>query len=138
MTKAKQRLSDGTAAELRTVIKPGDVIYCILRSVSRSGMRRSISLIKVDSRGHVHHLDGRVAELLGYPTGENGIIIRGVGMDMGASLVYDLSLALYGGKNSYPCLGDRCPAADHVNDRRSPRGRGVRHHDGYALRHRWL
>jgi hypothetical protein len=127
---------------LRKIFKPGDTVRVILRHVSRSGMSRSISVIQVKRGGETREWDMLVATALGEKIDRThgGIKVGGCGMDMGSALVYDLSQTLYGGKRGYPCQGDRCPSNVHSNDPHSPRGKGqrIRHHDGYALTHRWL
>lgn len=123
-------------AELRKIVRPGDTLQTILRHVSRSGMSREISVTK-----NGRDLDSLVARALDMKIGPNyGLKIGGCGMDMGFALVYNLSSALYGYGNprGYACQGDRCPSNSHVNDRNAPRGKGVRHHDGYAVSQRWL
>lgn len=128
---------------LREIVKPGDTLYTILRHVSRSGMSRSISVEKINGRGKIFQLDYLIADALGMridERGREGLKIGGCGMDMGFHVVYTLSDALYGYGNprGYRCLGDRCPSNSHVNDHTAPRGKGVRHSDGYAVSHRWL
>lgn len=76
-------------------------VYCVLRSVAKSGMSRVIHLFCVNREsGNLMHLSNRYALAMDYtvkPTdcGE-GIHVSGCGMDMGFHLVYCLSSALYG------------------------------------------
>lgn len=138
----KQEREANATKRLREIVKPGDELYTITRHVSASGMQRTISVVKIDGRGRVFHLDGLLADALDMRSDDRreGLKIGGAGMDMGFAIVYRLSDLLYGSssKRGYACLGDRCPSNTHVNDHTSPRGRGVRHHDGYAIGHRWL
>jgi hypothetical protein len=121
-------------AELRELIKPGDTLYTILRSVSRSGMSRTISVVYITKDGETRQLDYSTHILTGLPLAKgDGVKIGGCGMDMGFAIVYDLSRVLYG--DGYECLGDRCPSADHVNHK-NPMPHI--HTDGYAIKHRWL
>jgi hypothetical protein len=144
MTKAEEKAAEQKAAvrELRKIVKPGDTLHTILRHVSRSGMSRSISVVKVDKRGGIRQLDYLVAIALDRKVDDHreGIKIGGAGMDMGFALVYEISAKLYGYGNprGYRCLGDRCPSNSHVNDRNAPSGKDVRHKDGYAISHRWM
>ena len=113
-------------------IKPGDTINTILRHVSRSGMSRSISLLKGDE-----DITYFAAALMGdkIDSKHGGIKIGGCGMDMGFALVYNLSATLF--PDGFNCIGERCPSNDHANGDRnySPH----RHSEGgYALRQRWL
>jgi hypothetical protein len=141
MTKAQDQERDDAIKRLREEIKPGETLQTILRHVSSSGMSRSISIIQI-KRGSTFDWTWLVARAIGEKIDQkhDGIKIQGAGMDMGFELVYRLSMALYGGKRGYPCLGDKCPSNVHVNDRDAPRGKGkgIRHSDGYALSHRWL
>ena len=141
MTKAQKQEQQEAINTLREEIKPGQTLHTILRHASRSGMSRSISIVQIKG-GRTYDWSYLVAKAIGEKIDQNhdGIKIGGCGMDMGFELVYRLSYALYGGKRGYPCLGDKCPAADHVNDHTAPRGRGkgIRHNDGYAISHRWL
>lgn len=138
--------------ELREILKPGDTLYTILRSVSRSGMNRRISVVKLDGESQFH-LDVLAGEkLLGYNLGKrtgyfdgrryerklgngDGVPISGCGMDMGFELVYQISSALF--RDGFECTGENCPSNDHSN---GDRDRTPHHHGsgGYALRQRWL
>jgi len=101
-------------AQLRKWFPKGSTVYTILRSVSRSGMQRQISVVGLlggDGQLHPIHPNWSVAKVLGRRLNKGGandaIIINGCGMDMGFEIAYSLSAALYDG-------------------------------DGYALKHRWL
>lgn len=148
---------------LRELLKPGDIVHCILRHVSRSGMFRRISLVKVGKDGSMFHLDGLIVRAgLGKFRGrDEGLVAGGCGMDMGFALVYSLSRSLYG--DGFGCIGKGCPSNDHSNGDRDytehraaqaaqalevrepgqvsdPSGmKGHWHNDGgYALRHQWI
>jgi hypothetical protein len=120
---------------LLSILKPGDTVQTILRHCSRSGMSRSISLVK-DSKD----ISYWVMEVLDRKIDQNhgGIKIGGCGMDMGFELVYTLSRVLF--KDNFTCIGEHCPANDHVNKPYPKRIKGsMKHSDaGYALRHEWL
>lgn len=159
---AQQQEKTVAIAQLRDWITPGDTVYTILDHVSRSGLSRVIRVVvpiigpsaslmhrspllrEVEFR-HPNHAVGlalglRHARRNGHQ--QDGLVISGGGMDMGFSLVYQLSSVLYGCGNGYACLGDGCPSNVHVNARahrvEDACGDGVFHTDGYALRHRWL
>lgn len=144
MTKKAEKEQRAAIAltRLREIVKPGDELYTIMRHVNTSGTMRTISVVKINGRGRVFRLDGLLADALDMRSDDRrqGLKIGGAGMDMGFAIVYRLSDLLYGSssKRGYACLGDRCPSNAHVNDYTSPRGRGVRHHDGYAVGQRWL
>lgn len=112
-------------AELLKLIKPGQTIYCVLRSVSKSGMQREISLfIATKNKGvpGIRNIDTLAADLL-LQTQDRGIKQHGCGMDMGFDLVYRLGHALW------------------PNGTRKPHG--IRNGEpdkagGYALKHSWL
>ena len=127
---------DTAAARLRDMVKPGDTVQTILRHVSRSGMMRSISPV-IDGED-VSYLVGPVLGLR-FDQKNCGLRVSGCGMDMGFSLVYELSYVLY---PEYDCIGEepvRCPSCDHMNPPRPDMVAGsMRHKDGYALKQRWL
>jgi len=89
-------------------------VYCILRHVSRSGMRREISFYVKDAEGDLRLLDGLIHEVLTDSKGKayyprvskgDGLKVDGCGMDMGFSVVYNLSSILYGNGNTVPRAG---------------------------------
>ena len=119
------------ADTLRRMLPPGTEVRTILRHVSRSGMMRHISII-INGEDKTYW----VARVLNLKRAEDGgVKVGGVGMDMGYSLVYDLSTVLY--PTGFECAGERCPACDHHN---GDRDYSPHHHrdGGYAIRQRWL
>lgn len=126
---------------LRDDLKPGDTINCILRHVSRSGMSRSISLLKGDA-----DITYFAALAMGDKIDQKhgGIKIGGCGMDMGFALVYNLSWTLF--PEGFECVADAigpkrgigCPSNDHSNGDRTYGPDHLHKEGGYAIRHRWL
>ncbi len=107
---AGQRASQAQAIEdLKLWLPFGAEIYTLVKSVSKTGMSRQISLYVVQE-GSIKEIDYFVARALDRPRGK-GVRITGCGMDMGFALVYELGRALY---------------PDEGAD------------SGYSLRHRWL
>lgn len=97
---------------LRAAMPPGSTVYTQLQHVSRSGMMRHIS-VRTSLEG-LHDWD--VAAAVGYSLApREGIKVSGAGMDMGFSLVYNLSRTLY--PNGFGCIGEHCPSNDHSNER---------------------
>lgn len=102
-------------ANLREWIKPGSVVYTILRHVSRSGMSRNVSVV-VPFRGDFLHPNHAVAVVTGQPLvrgWNDSVKVGGCGMDMGFALVYGLSRRLF--PEGYGCIGEGCPSNDHSN-----------------------
>ena len=103
---------------LREVVKEGDTVFTVLRSVSRSGMMRVIAPIIIrpreDKPGEVEtwHIGYNAALALEQPYDRDreGVKVSGCGMDMGFHLVYELSSLLFGWENG----------------------------GGYKLKHKWL
>ena len=124
------------ADKLRELVKPGDTVYTVLRHVSRSGMMRVIDPVLIRPDGPFS-LAGWAAVLTDSPLDRDrwGVKMGGCGMDMGFSLVYEISHALF--PEGFTCIGDRCPSNDHHNGDRnySPH---AHKEGGYALRHKWL
>lgn len=142
-------------ARLQEILKPGDTVYCLLRSVSKSGMSRTMSFYGAN----YEFLDGYISNALGLrrvPMGKGeGLKVSGCGMDMGFRVVYKLGHALFGA--GFGCIGRACPSNDHTNGDHdyTPHNDGTpktseevgkdlptyRHYHtdgGYALKHHWL
>ncbi|NYE30961.1 hypothetical protein HDE78_003938 [Rhodanobacter sp. K2T2] len=97
---ARTRTNDQSPSleQLRQWLPKGTRVFTILRSVSRSGMRREISVVVFlpgdDRPIHPNH---HVCKVLGLRRGKSdGVVLNGCGMDMGFHLVYELAHALYG------------------------------------------
>jgi hypothetical protein len=83
-------------SQLRKLIKPGQTVYCTMRSRSSSGMSRVISLHIVDDSGELRSIDNYTADATDTRMSKNGgLIMSGCGMDMGFALVYNLGYALW-------------------------------------------
>jgi hypothetical protein len=121
--KGKAMRKEYCKRELLSMLKPGDTVYCILRSVSRSGMQRQISLC-VATDG-MRNIDSLAADLMGYPV-DKGIKVTGCGMDMGFHLVYNLGRCLFPEGFPVEGRGRNGDTSGHDND------------GGYALKHSWL
>lgn len=122
---------------LLKMIKPGDTVYTILRSRSRSGMSRQIGVVVPTKNGNdFFHPNYATATLIGAKVNKNGdgVTVSGCGMDMGFHIVYNLGRALF--PDGFGCVGDgssehecsegaaceehrsrapSCPANDHSN-----------------------
>ena len=109
-------------AELRKLLKPGSTVHTVLRSVSKSGMSREISVFVV-VKGAIRNIDCLVSDAIAHTQGNHGIKIPGCGMDMGFALVYSLGAALWPTGTKKP-HGTRNGVADSAG--------------GYALKHNWL
>ena len=121
--KGKAASAEYCKAELRALLTPGAKVYCILRSVSSSGMSRAISLY-VKSEGDMRNIDSLSADALGYKLSKKeGLLVSGCGMDMGFALVDHLGCALWPNGTGTP-HGTR-------NGQLGTAG-------GYALKHVWL
>jgi hypothetical protein len=136
VTKAELSERDEAIARLRKELNPGDVLYTIVRHVSRSGMSRSISVCRpvkaTDGRGRdskatleIESLDYWVARVVKERIDQKngGVVQTGAGMDMGFHLVYNLGRYLWPNGTPKP----------HGKRNGQPDSDG-----GYALKHRWL
>ena len=114
----KQSARDDAITALRETLKPGDTVYTVLRNVSRSGMTRSIDAYVIHGNSP-HWISRRVAAAIDAPFDEkrDAVKMGGCGMDMGFALVYQLSHTLY--PAGFDCIGEGCPANDHVNARKT-------------------
>jgi hypothetical protein len=96
--KISKKDHDEAIISLRQLLKPGDTVYCVLRNVSRSGMSRSIDLY-VMKNNEPRRITCTAGLVLGYPLDRknDGLKVRGCGMDMGFHCVYSLSHAMFPG-----------------------------------------
>lgn len=108
--------------ELRKIIKPKSTVYTVLRSVSKSGMSREISVFAIQ-KGELRNLDCLVADAIGHTVGQQGIKMHGCGMDMGFAMVYSLGAALW----------PKGTAKPHGTHNGEPDRAG-----GYALKQQWV
>ena len=98
--KAQKALDVQYAREqlLTHYVKEGDTVYTVLRSVSSSGMSRTISL-KVAKEGKILDFTYYASILLDWPLvevhGSRALRVGGCGMDMGFHTVYSLSRSLF-------------------------------------------
>jgi hypothetical protein len=140
MQYSKQEVEEARKT-LLNVLKPGDLVYTVLRHVSSSGMIRDISLVVFDGE-RKYTLDWSVARVLGLPLSKNdGVKVGGCGMDMGLHLVYGLGSVLFRSTDGWECIGDNCPYNEHFNDSKTyPRQKGLKHtgDSGYTLRQEWI
>ena len=101
MTKKEAKALDVQYAReqlLTHYVKEGDTVYTVLRSVSSSGMSRTISL-KVAKEGKILDLTYYASIVLDWPlvevNGSRALRVGGCGMDMGFHTVYTLSRVLF-------------------------------------------
>lgn len=115
-------------AALRNALKPGDTLFTILRHCSRSGMQRTISIIKISKNGQPGQWSWSAAKACGwnYDNEREGIKVGGCGMDMGFHLVYSLGRVLFPDGFKVKGIGRNGDTSGRDTD------------GGYALNHRWL
>lgn len=122
---------------LSEIIKPGDTIYTVLRSVSRSGMSRTIDLYIIDTSDNYgngprpRRISYLVAKACGftYDNNRDALKVGGAGMDMGYHIVYSLGHVLY--RDGFT----------HEEGKSYGRGGHAGYHDkdgGYSLRQEWM
>ena len=101
---------------LAAILNPGDTVYTMVRSVSTSGMSRTMSLYTVKDNRLVN-ITYYAAHALEWPlrdvNGSRVLRVGGAGMDMGFHTVYTLSRVLFA-------------ATMNSSDA------------GYALKHEWI
>lgn len=129
MSKEKQTAEQAEARKyLKKYLRPGSTVYCVLRSVSGSGMSRRIDFYAM-RKNRPQWLSGYIGCLLGYSRSDKqGLLVRGCGMDMGFSVVYSLGSALYP-------KGFKIPKGGHG---RNGDTSGYDPDGGYALQASWL
>ena len=122
---------------LREYLSVGDMVYTILRHVTKAGTGRSISVViptmSPEGALGIYDITHLVAKAGRYTVDERhgGVKISGCGMDMGFSLVYELGRTMW--PDGFDCIGNGCVSNDHSN------GESNHHHvdGGYALRQSW-
>lgn len=88
--------------ELRRILPPGSTVSTVLTHVSSSGMSRNIlpMIPDPDFPGEVRDLSRLIihAGIGSKPRGDygTGVMMRGMGMDMGFALVYKLASVIHG------------------------------------------
>lgn len=112
---------------LRKILKPGDTVYTLLRSVSRSGMSRTMDVYCI-RKGELVYLTGWVAQALGMNRRDHHLQVSGCGMDMGFHVVYEIGRVLFP-------KGFKQPKGRHG---RNGDTSGFDNDGGYALQQRWL
>jgi hypothetical protein len=81
--------------KLISLLQETDIIYTVLRSVSKSGLSRSISFYVVDNNKEIININYYISVLLGYKFDKThfgliGLKVKGGGMDMGFHVVHTL------------------------------------------------
>ncbi len=101
LSKKEQKQADFDYAKkqlLEYYLSEGDTVYTLIRTVSSSGMSRTISL-KVAKEGRILDLTYFASVVLGWPlveaNGSRALRVGGAGMDMGFHTVYTLARVLF-------------------------------------------
>ena len=89
------RTDKAHALDIVGQLDKGDTIYGIVKSVSASGMSRTIKFYTIKDNRPMF-LSWSIGQLLGYKLREDGTIrISGVGMDMIFKVIYDLGAVVH-------------------------------------------
>jgi hypothetical protein len=101
LSKKEQKQADFDYAKKQLLdyyLTEGATVYTVLRSVSSSGMSRTMSL-KVAKDGKILDLTYYASVVLGYKlvevNGSRALRVGGCGMDMGFHVVYSLASVLF-------------------------------------------
>jgi len=124
--KEKEERRKSSIKWLKKNIKHKDAIYTVLQNVSSSGMTRHIMCLIVKKK-EIVNISWEVADALDYKMNKSGdaVVVGGCGMDMGFSLVYNLSsLFPFHYYNVKEEKRGETPSSDGTNC--------------YGLNHRWL
>lgn len=90
----KAAMREQAITSLLKVLKPGDTVHGIVRSVARSGISRRIDFYKLVD-GNALYLTGYIAALQGSDDFDGGLRVGGCGMDMIFATVYNLGARLW-------------------------------------------
>ena len=100
----KERLVTPYAMETAQQLNKGQDIFGLVRSVSSSGMTRKISFFAVID-GELSNITYAMGQILGEKVGDyrgfNVLTVRGVGMDMIFSTVYNFGIVLHDDGNYF-------------------------------------
>jgi hypothetical protein len=89
------RTDKAHALDIVGQLDKGDTIYGIVKSVSASGMSRTIKFYTIKDNRPMF-LSWSISQLLGYKMKEDGTIrVSGVGMDMIFATVYELGAVVH-------------------------------------------
>jgi hypothetical protein len=91
----KRKYAEQAKKYLREWLPEGSTVFTLVRSVSKSGMSRQISVFCVEV-SDIRNLDWMVAQALDWRI-RDAVVVQGCGMSMTFHLVDTLSYALYGG-----------------------------------------
>ena len=91
----KEVAIQGSKDSLTKKLKTGSTVYTNVLNVSSSGMSRKMRVYFVDDSGNLENITSDVAQVLGYTLRDYSMTVRGCGMDMGFSVVYNLSKCLF-------------------------------------------
>ena len=136
MTKYTKSEVEEATQKLKTLLKPGDVVYSLLTHRSRSGMSRRFRLF-IARNNEIEDITFWAGRVMGWSLNDDHELrVSGTGMDMGFHTVYSLSNHLF--PDGYQCTGKDenthtyCKSNDHSNGDRdySPH---LHRSGGYAL-----
>lgn len=97
MTRATAAERDEAIKMLKALLSEGDRVYTVIRSVSPSGMSRTMDVFLIRG-GNLRRITSYVCDALQYKwdTKRCCLSVRGCGMDMGFAVVYELAAVLFG------------------------------------------
>ncbi len=96
----KEQEKQDAITALLSIVKPNDIIYTDIKSVSSSGMSRQIAcyIAYTNEQGNarIREITWLVSKALDIRIGsKGGLTVGGCGMDMAFSVVYDLGRSLW-------------------------------------------
>jgi len=105
MTKKQRKRDDYIYAQsrLNKLLNKEEEIFCIIRHVSKSGMRRHISFFIIDKQSNQPlFIDNLISDYLDYRPNKTytGLVVNGCGMDMAFSVVHHLQEQMKHSKNT--------------------------------------
>lgn len=97
--KEKTEKRESSIAALKAILAPGDTVWGIVSSVSKTRMSRTIRFYAIRD-GEPQWITGHMSNVLGWPLrdvrGHDDLRVNGCGMDMIGHTVEQLSYALFG------------------------------------------
>lgn len=101
-TKKELAAREEAKKDLTEFLQKGETVFCLLRHVSKSGMRRVVDLFVIRNN-RPSRISFSAALTMGwrYDRKHDGIVCDGAGMDMGFHCVYSLCQHIYGLTHGY-------------------------------------
>lgn len=91
----KQEIIENSIKQLKSYLPEGAEVLTLCNRVSKSGMSRRIKVYTIKNNG-LCNLTYLVSKVLGYSQNDEGLLVKGCGMNMGFHIVHSIEQNLFG------------------------------------------